>query len=42
MGVGKFDLIKVSMLKKGVVVVDIGINYLNDGCIVGDVDFINA
>ncbi len=41
-GVGKPDLIKASMLKKGAVVVDIGINHLNDGCIVGDVDFINA
>ncbi|WRA23828.1 bifunctional methylenetetrahydrofolate dehydrogenase/methenyltetrahydrofolate cyclohydrolase FolD [Helicobacter pylori] len=41
-GVGKPDLIKASMLKKGAVVVDIGINHLNDGRIVGDVDFINA
>ncbi len=41
-GVGKPDLIKASMLKKGAVVVDIGINYLNDGRIVGDVDFTNA
>ncbi|MGL2660828.1 bifunctional methylenetetrahydrofolate dehydrogenase/methenyltetrahydrofolate cyclohydrolase FolD [Helicobacter pylori] len=41
-GVGKPDLIKASMLKKGAVVVDIGINHLNDGRIVGDVDFTNA
>ncbi|QQW77671.1 bifunctional methylenetetrahydrofolate dehydrogenase/methenyltetrahydrofolate cyclohydrolase FolD [Helicobacter pylori] len=41
-GVGKPDLIKASMLKKGAVVVDIGINHLNDGRIVGDVDFNNA
>ncbi|GAA7862143.1 bifunctional methylenetetrahydrofolate dehydrogenase/methenyltetrahydrofolate cyclohydrolase FolD [Helicobacter pylori] len=41
-GVGKPDLIKASMLKKGVVVVDIGINHLNDGRIVGDVDFNNV
>ncbi|WP_162980119.1 bifunctional methylenetetrahydrofolate dehydrogenase/methenyltetrahydrofolate cyclohydrolase FolD [Helicobacter pylori] len=41
-GVGKPDLIKASMLKKRVVVVDIGINHLNDGRIVGDVDFTNA
>ncbi len=41
-GVGKPDLIKASMLKKGAVVVDIGINHLNDGRIVGDVDFRNA
>ncbi|MFB1282296.1 bifunctional methylenetetrahydrofolate dehydrogenase/methenyltetrahydrofolate cyclohydrolase FolD [Helicobacter pylori] len=41
-GVGKPDLIKVSMLKKGAVVVDIGINHLNDGRIVGDVDFTNV
>lgn len=41
-GVGKPDLIKASMLKKGAVVVDIGINHLNDGRIVGDVDFNNT
>ncbi len=41
-GVGKPDLIEASMLKKGAVVVDIGINHLNDGRIVGDVDFTNA
>ncbi|WP_165442443.1 bifunctional methylenetetrahydrofolate dehydrogenase/methenyltetrahydrofolate cyclohydrolase FolD [Helicobacter pylori] len=41
-GVGKPDLIKAGMLKKGAVVVDIGINHLNDGRIVGDVDFNNA
>ncbi|MCQ2907177.1 bifunctional methylenetetrahydrofolate dehydrogenase/methenyltetrahydrofolate cyclohydrolase FolD [Helicobacter pylori] len=41
-GVGKPDLIKASMLKKGAIVVDIGINHLNDGRIVGDVDFTNA
>ncbi|GAA8248576.1 bifunctional methylenetetrahydrofolate dehydrogenase/methenyltetrahydrofolate cyclohydrolase FolD [Helicobacter pylori] len=41
-GVGNPDLIKASMLKKGAVVVDIGINHLNDGRIVGDVDFNNA
>ncbi|MGL2696767.1 bifunctional methylenetetrahydrofolate dehydrogenase/methenyltetrahydrofolate cyclohydrolase FolD [Helicobacter pylori] len=41
-GVGKPDLIKASMLKKEAVVVDIGINHLNDGRIVGDVDFTNA
>ncbi|WRF17747.1 bifunctional methylenetetrahydrofolate dehydrogenase/methenyltetrahydrofolate cyclohydrolase FolD [Helicobacter pylori] len=41
-GVGKPDLIKASMLKKGAVVVDIGISHLNDGRIVGDVDFNNV
>ncbi|GHQ00598.1 bifunctional protein FolD [Helicobacter pylori] len=41
-GVGKPDLVKASMLKKGAVVVDIGINHLNDGRIVGDVDFNNV
>ncbi|WP_162979838.1 bifunctional methylenetetrahydrofolate dehydrogenase/methenyltetrahydrofolate cyclohydrolase FolD [Helicobacter pylori] len=41
-GVGKPDLIKASMLKKRAVVVDIGINHLNDGRIVGDVDFTNV
>lgn len=32
-------LIKADMVKKGAVVVDIGINVLEDGSIVGDVDF---
>ena len=38
-GVGKPDLITADMVKEGVVVVDIGINKLKDGSLVGDVDF---
>ena len=40
--VGKADLITADMVKEGVVVVDIGINKLDDGRLVGDVDFENA
>ncbi len=36
---GKPGLIKPDMVKEGVVVVDIGINVMPDGAIVGDVDF---
>lgn len=36
---GKVGLIKAGMVKKGAVVVDIGINVLKDGRITGDVDF---
>jgi methylenetetrahydrofolate dehydrogenase (NADP+)/methenyltetrahydrofolate cyclohydrolase len=36
---GKTGLIKGTMVKKGAVVVDIGINVLGDGTITGDVDF---
>lgn len=36
---GKIGLIQGNMVKKGVIVVDIGINLLNDGSITGDVDF---
>ncbi len=39
---GKPNLITQDMVKEGVVVVDIGINVLNDRKIVGDVDFINV
>jgi len=38
-GVGKPNLITADMVKEGVVVVDIGINRLDDGSLVGDVDF---
>lgn len=37
--VGKPNLITGDMVKEGVIVVDIGINVLQDGKIVGDVDF---
>jgi methylenetetrahydrofolate dehydrogenase (NADP+)/methenyltetrahydrofolate cyclohydrolase len=36
---GRPELIKAGMVKKGAVVVDIGINMLEDGTITGDVDF---
>ncbi len=40
-GVGKPNLITEDMVKEGAVVIDIGINRLNDGSLVGDVDFEN-
>lgn len=36
---GVTDLIKGDMIKEGAVVVDVGINVLSDGTIVGDIDF---
>jgi len=36
---GRVGLIKADMVKEGAVVVDIGINVLDDGATVGDVDF---
>jgi methylenetetrahydrofolate dehydrogenase (NADP+)/methenyltetrahydrofolate cyclohydrolase len=41
-GVGKPDLITSDMVKEGVIIVDIGINRLSDGRLVGDVDFENV
>jgi methylenetetrahydrofolate dehydrogenase (NADP+)/methenyltetrahydrofolate cyclohydrolase len=41
-GVGKPNLITADMVKDGVIVVDIGINKLEDGRLVGDVDFENV
>ncbi len=41
-GVGKKGLIKEDMVKEGAIVVDIGINKLSNGKIVGDVDFDNV
>ncbi len=41
-GVGKPNLITADMVKEGAVVVDIGINKLPDGKLVGDVDFENV
>ena len=38
-GVGKAGLITEDMVKDGAVVIDIGINRLEDGSLVGDVDF---
>jgi len=36
---GKAGLIKADMVKRGAIVVDIGINMLEDGTMTGDVDF---
>ena len=41
-GVGKPNLITEGMVKDGAIVVDIGINRLEDGRLVGDVDFENV
>lgn len=41
-GVGKPNLITADMIKEGAIVVDIGINRLSDGRLVGDVDFENV
>ena len=38
-GVGVVNLIKEDMVKEGAVVIDIGINRLDNGSLVGDVDF---
>lgn len=38
-GVGKPNLITADMIKEGAIVIDIGINRLSDGRLVGDVDF---
>lgn len=41
-GVGKANLITADMVKEGAVVVDIGINRMEDGSLRGDVDFENV
>jgi len=41
-GVGVPGLIKEDMVKEGAVVIDIGINRIEDGSLVGDVDFKNV
>jgi methylenetetrahydrofolate dehydrogenase (NADP+)/methenyltetrahydrofolate cyclohydrolase len=41
-GVGKVNLISDDMIKDGAIVVDIGINRLENGKLVGDVDFENV
>jgi methylenetetrahydrofolate dehydrogenase (NADP+)/methenyltetrahydrofolate cyclohydrolase len=41
-GVGKPNLITADMVKDDVIVIDIGINRLDDGRLVGDVDFENV
>lgn len=40
--VGVLGLIVLQMVKCGVVVIDVGINCLFDGCIVGDIDFVGV
>jgi methylenetetrahydrofolate dehydrogenase (NADP+)/methenyltetrahydrofolate cyclohydrolase len=41
-GVGKAGLITKEMVKEDAIVIDIGINHLKDGKLVGDVDFANV
>jgi methylenetetrahydrofolate dehydrogenase (NADP+)/methenyltetrahydrofolate cyclohydrolase len=41
-GVGVPGLIKEDMVKEGAIVIDIGINRIADGSLVGDVDFANV
>lgn len=41
-GVGVPGLIKEDMVKEGAIVIDIGINRIDDGSLVGDVDFKNV
>ena len=41
-GVGVVNLIKEDMVKDGAIIVDIGINRLDDGRLVGDVDYDNV
>ncbi len=41
-GAGKPNLITADMVKEGAIVIDIGINRLSDGRLVGDVDFENV
>jgi methylenetetrahydrofolate dehydrogenase (NADP+)/methenyltetrahydrofolate cyclohydrolase len=41
-GVGVPGLIKEDMVKEGAIVIDIGINRIEDGSLVGDVDFANV
>lgn len=41
-GVGKPNLLKADMVKDGAIVIDVGINRLENGKLVGDVDFENV
>jgi len=41
-GVGVVNLIKEDMVKDGAIIIDIGINRIEDGSLVGDVDFVNV
>lgn len=40
--IGKPNFVKEDMVKEGAVIIDVGINRLDDGTIVGDVDFENV
>lgn len=40
--IGKADFVKGDMIKDGAVVIDVGINKMEDGSIIGDVDFESA
>ncbi len=40
--IGKAKLLKADMVKEGAIIIDVGINRLDDGKIVGDVDFENV
>ena len=40
--IGKAKFVKADMVKEGAVIIDVGINRLDDGTIVGDVDFENV
>ena len=42
MGVGKPGLVKGDWIKPGAIVIDIGINRMEDGRLVGDVEFETA
>ncbi len=42
MAVGKAKILTADMVKSGVVVIDIGINRLSNGSLVGDADFLNV
>lgn len=41
-GVGKAELVKGDWIKSGAVVIDVGMNRLDDGCLAGDVEFNKA
>lgn len=41
-GIGSPGIIKTEWIKPGAIVIDVGINRLDDGCLVGDVDFAAA
>jgi methylenetetrahydrofolate dehydrogenase (NADP+)/methenyltetrahydrofolate cyclohydrolase len=40
--VGKPNMLEASMIKKGAAVIDVGINRLENGSLVGDVDYQSA